>query len=208
MMFFQSNILYIKQFVYYHIHKGIKMSQFSESLKKLRTEQSLSMQLLADKANVSKSMISKIERDEVQPTIDVAGRLAKALGKSLSELLHTMPQVTQIAFIPRDEQAIWVDGSGIKRRNISPVFEGLQVEWLEVELPSGASIRKCSPIKTMTETKYILVKSGELKIIIDEKNFTLKTGDSLFFESNSNHEFHNETDQSIEFYVVMKHENL
>src|ERR1700719_4409061 len=104
------------------------MSYFAKSLKKLRQQFELTMQTLADKAAVSKSMISKIERDEVQPTIDVAARLAKALGKTLSEMLHA-PQTTNVVFLPRQQQAIWEDAEHIKRRNISPVFEGLKIEW-------------------------------------------------------------------------------
>jgi transcriptional regulator with XRE-family HTH domain len=181
-----------------------KMSQFAESLKKLRTEAQLSMQSLAETASVSKSMISKIERDEVQPTIDIAARLAKALGKTLSELLH-IPQETQIAYIPKNEQAVWEDATGIKRRNISPVFAGLKIEWIEVELPPKTSIQKCTSIHTTGEAKYILVKKGELKIIVGEQVFILKTGDSLFFETNANHEFHNETIEAVEYYIVMKH---
>ncbi len=54
------------------------MTYFAESLKNLRLKKNLSMQELADSAGVSKSMISKIERDTVQPTLDVAARLSKA----------------------------------------------------------------------------------------------------------------------------------
>jgi XRE family transcriptional regulator, regulator of sulfur utilization len=182
------------------------MSQFAESLKKLRVDQDLSMQLLAEKAGVSKSMISKIERDEVQPTLDVAARLAKALGKTLSELLHTAT-ATQIAFLPRHEQAVWEDASGIKRRNISPVFEGLKIEWLEVLLPAGACIVKCVSISSIGDIKYVLVKKGELKMLVSGQSFLLKEGDSIYFDSSFSHEFHNETKEAVEFYVVMKHPN-
>lgn len=182
------------------------MSQFAESLKKLRIEQDLSMQLLAERAGVSKSMISKIERDEVQPTLDVAARLAKALGKTLSELLHTAT-AAQIAFLPRNEQAVWEDASGIRRRNISPVFEGLKIEWLEVQLPPGASIQKCVSINYVGEVKYILVKQGVLKMDVCDQSFILKEGDSLYFDASFFHEFHNETKEVVEFYIVMKHPN-
>jgi len=164
------------------------------------------MQLLAERAGVSKSMISKVERDEVQPTLDVAARLAKALGKTLSELLHTATP-TQIAFLPRSEQAVWEDASGIKRRNISPVFEGLKIEWLEVQFPPGASIQKCVSLNSTGEVKYILVKKGELKMIVCGQSFELKEGDSIYFDASFFHEFHNETKEMVEFYVVMKHPN-
>ncbi|GEM_PF-2594083 len=184
------------------------MSFFAERLKSLRTELGLSMQELADQANVSKSMICKIEKDEVQPTIDVAGRLSKALGKTLSEMLHAT-QTTQVIFLPKEEQAVWEDAQGIKRRNISPVIEGLKIEWLHVELPPNASVVKNIPVGGQFggkgAEKYMLVIKGTLNLKVDQKNFQLKKGDSLYFDPSYPHEFYNSGKDMVELYVVMKH---
>jgi transcriptional regulator with XRE-family HTH domain len=180
------------------------MSYFAESLKTLRQQADLSMQVLADKAGVSKSMISKIERDEVQPTLDVAARLSKALGKTLSEMLHA-PQATQVVYLARHEQAVWEDVQGIKRQNISPVFEGLKTEWLLVEMPRGTSIQKCMAINSIGAEKYILVKQGTLEVKIEQQIFQLQEGDSLYFDANCLHEFHNIGKEALVYYAVLKH---
>ncbi len=180
------------------------MSYFAESLKTLRQQLGFSMQVLADKAGISKSMISKIERDEVQPTLEVASRLARALNKTLSEMLH-VPQTTQVVFLPRDEQAVWEDAQHIKRRNISPVFEGLKIEWLQVELPIGASLLKCLSANTPGQEKYILVTKGLLEIKIDQQVFHLKKGDSLYFDPSVPHDFSNAGKAILEYYMVIKH---
>jgi transcriptional regulator with XRE-family HTH domain len=162
------------------------------------------MQALADKAGVSKSMISKIERDEVQPTLDIAARIAKALGKTLSEMLHA-PETTQIVFLPKEDQALWEDAKKIKRRNISPVFEGLKIEWLQVALPANSNIQKCTPINSLGSEKYILVTKGTLEVRVNEDTFKLKKGDSLYFEASCSHEFFNRGKDSVEYYIVIKH---
>lgn len=180
------------------------MSYFAESLKSLRQQADLTMQNLADRAGVSKSMISKIERDEVQPTIDVAARLAHALGKPLSEMLHAT-QKTPVFYLPKDEQAIWEDANKIKRRNISPVFEGLKIEWLEVELPVGAALSK-QPLSSMHDTeKYILLVKGQVEIKIDQQTFHLKAGDSLYFNAAVPHSFYNAGKEVAVYYIVIKH---
>src|SRR5580658_5768955 len=135
------------------------MSYFAERLKNLRQSAGLSMQALADEAGVSKSMICKIESDEVQPTIDIAGKISKALGKTLSEMLHAT-QTTQVVHLTKDEQAIWEDAHQIKRRNISPVFEGLTIEWLHVEIPPHKSITKSTQGTGQSLEKYIMVIKG------------------------------------------------
>lgn len=180
------------------------MTYFAERLKKLRTESGLTMDALAKTANVSKSMISKIERDDVQPTIDVAARIAKALGKTLSEMLHVAEQ-TQVVFLPKDKQALWEDAQHIKRRNISPVFEGLKIEWLQVELPPHTAIIKCFVAGNPGAAKYILVTKGILEVKINQASYRLKKGDSLYFDAVVDHEFVNPGKDTVEYFVVIKH---
>ena len=180
------------------------MTYFAERLKKLRTESGFTMDALAKAANVSKSMICKIEKDEAQPTIDVAARLAKALGKTLSEMLH-VTQPTQVVLLSKEEQALWEDAEHIKRRNISPVFEGLKIEWLQVELPPRTSLMKCLPTISQGSEKYILVTKGTLEITINQKLYLLKKGDSLYFDAFCEHGFNNPGKESVEYYVVIKH---
>lgn len=180
------------------------MTYFAESLKKLRKEAGLSMQKLADHANVCKSMICKIERNEVQPTLDVAGRLAKALGKTLSELLHA-PQGSKAIHLTPQEQAVWEDTHNIKRRNISPVLQGLKTEWLQVTMPPGIKFDKTMQIHAIGIEKYILVKQGRLNIQINETEYQLNKDDSFYFEANQPHAFHNPATEPCEFFILIKH---
>lgn len=179
------------------------MSHFAERLKELRLEADLSMQALADAAKVSKSMICKIERDEVQPTIDVAAKLAHALGKTLSEMLHAT-QETQVVYLPRTEQAVWQDAQKIVRRNISPVFEGLKIEWLHVSLPAH-QILECASFHSKGCEKCILVTKGVLHVAINQKSYAIKKGDSLYFDGTCAHTLMNKGKEVVEYYIIIKH---
>ena len=180
------------------------MTHFAETLKHRRQELSMTMQAVADKAGVSKSMICKIERDEVQPTIDVASRIARALDKTLSEMLH-VPQATSVVFLPKGEQAVWEDSNHIKRRNISPVFEGLKLEWLQVELPPHGSVQKCMVMNAPGVEKYILVTTGVLEVRVNQAVFILEKGDSIYFDGGCAHEYCNKDNALVEFYLVVKY---
>ncbi len=180
------------------------MDHFAEQLKKLRLKQNFTMQALADSADVSKSMISKIESGAVQPTLDIAARLAKALGKTLSEMLHAQHAVRTI-LLSKTEQAVWQDPkSRVIRRNISPIFQGLKVEWLHVEIPPGSGLNSM-PASTPGTEKYILMIKGILKITANEEVFELKKGDSFYFDGTCPHEFTNPTKETTEYYLVIKH---
>ena len=60
--------------------------QIAERVRTLRAGQALSLEALADKSGVSRSMISLIERGESSPTAAVLQKLATALNVTLQAL--------------------------------------------------------------------------------------------------------------------------
>lgn len=177
-------------------------NNFAKMLNKLRLAKGWSMQTLKEKSNVSTSMICKIEREEVQPTLDVAGKLAKAFGKTLSEMLHT-PQDAKTIFLPKDEQAVWKDGSNFVRRNISPIFERLKIEWLHIEIPAHSSLKKAACSKPLE--LYLLAIKDNITVKIIQQQFLLTPGDSLYLENPAEHELLNESDSVAEYYIIVRY---
>ena len=55
-------------------------------IKECRTEAHISQEELAKRANISRPHLSNIETGEAQPTIDVAIRIAEALGKKVGDI--------------------------------------------------------------------------------------------------------------------------
>ena len=53
----------------------------------LRTAKSISQRDLARSINISQAQIAELERGRRQPTVDVAERMATALGVSLQDLM-------------------------------------------------------------------------------------------------------------------------
>lgn len=66
-------------------------SRLSEALaaiiRKRRLQKGLSQEALAELAKVHHTYVSMLERGKSKPTVDVAERLARALGKKLSTLI-------------------------------------------------------------------------------------------------------------------------
>jgi transcriptional regulator with XRE-family HTH domain len=57
------------------------------NLRRLRADQGLSQEDLADRADIDRTYISSLERSVYAAGIDVVDRLAKALGVSVADLL-------------------------------------------------------------------------------------------------------------------------
>src|SRR5437764_12874143 len=77
-----------------------------------------SLDELAERAGVSKAMISRIERAEVSPTAALLGRLSGAYGITLSALLADHEE--RRGPLRRVEQSVWRDpATGYVRRQVS-----------------------------------------------------------------------------------------
>src|SRR5512145_2878918 len=98
--------------------------RIAERVRELRGAHGLSLDSLASKSGVSRSMISLIERGESSPTAVVLEKLAAGLGVMLASLFEA-PAVGAPApggpVARRADQPQWQDpASGYLRRNISP----------------------------------------------------------------------------------------
>ena len=103
-----------------------------------RTARRWSLEDLAERSQVSKAMISKIERAEASPTAALLGRLSGAYGITLSALLAD----SEIRYGPvrRADQAVWRDpATGYVRRQVS-ASANIPIELTEVDLPAGAAV--------------------------------------------------------------------
>ena len=132
-------------------------------LKHERTQRGWSLDDLAGRSQVSRAMISKIERRASTPTAVLLARLADALGVTLSSLMFE--QRTPDAGVTRlGEQAQWQDpASGYTRRMVSAAVHEGDAEIVAVELPAGARVRFAAG-STLQIDGQVLLLQGSLQV--------------------------------------------
>ena len=59
------------------------MSWYTEKIRRLRMDQGLSLQALADKSGITKSYLSQVERGHRKPSFDIMEIIATALGATI-----------------------------------------------------------------------------------------------------------------------------
>src|SRR5436190_6286466 len=110
-------------------------------VKELRAARTLSLDALAGKSGVSRSMISLIERGESSPTAVVLEKLAAGLGVMLASLFDAPAGAAQMLSGPlsrREHQVQWQDpASGYLRCNVSPPGVPQPLQIVEVHFPPG-----------------------------------------------------------------------
>jgi transcriptional regulator with XRE-family HTH domain len=177
---------------------------FAAQLRARRASFRLTLEALSHKSHVSKSMISKIERGEVQPSLDIAGRLAEALRSTLSEMVRH-DQYAKVVKIARKDQSVVTDPNrNWERRLLSPVFSGASLEVLHATVRPKVKMGTFPSHPSGTE-EYIVVLRGELCISINGTSYPLRVGDSLFFEADKDHSLENPSSRPAEYLIVIKH---
>src|SRR5919204_384575 len=95
-------------------------ARIAARVRELRAARGLTLDTLAARCGVSRSMLSLVERGESSPTAVVLEKIAGGLGVSLATLFDDAGAPTS-PLSRREDRATWRDpASGYLRRNISP----------------------------------------------------------------------------------------
>lgn len=166
-----------------------------------RTARRWSLDDLAERASVSKAMISKIERAEASPTAALLGRLSGAYGITLSALLADT-EGDQRGPRRRADQPVWRDpATGYVRRQVSASAR-VPIELTEVDLPAGASVSfPASSYAFISQVMWVL--SGHLTFVEGDVTHDLGPGDSLELGSPVDRTFRNDGAEPCRYLVVV-----
>jgi transcriptional regulator with XRE-family HTH domain/mannose-6-phosphate isomerase-like protein (cupin superfamily) len=171
-------------------------------LKRYRKSRNLSLEQFAGLSGVSKSMISKLERQESIPSTVILSKLAEALGVTFSRLMAP-PVEREILLIPAARQPVLRDEvSGFTRRCLSPVLPGRGIDWVLNTLPPGGTTGEFVGHRRGVE-EYIYVLKGQLVARIGDSSMALQQGDSLYFEADAGHAFTNAGSDVCEYFLVI-----
>ncbi len=184
-----------------------QLAVIAEELRTNRRKKQLSLEQLADLSNVSRSMISKIERCEAVPSTTVLAKLAEALGLTFSQLM-SQPVEREVIVIRSSTQPVLRDeSSGFLRRCLSPVLPGRGIDWVLNTLPPKATTGSFGAHRRGVE-EYIYVLRGSLTATIGPEIYTLQTGDSLYFQADLDHAFTNPGRDDCLYFLVIDSSRL
>lgn len=173
-------------------------------IRELRTERNLTLDRLAELAEVSRAMLSRIERGESSPTAQLLAKICRGLGTTLSELFSA----TEAAASPlsrRGDQPTWRDpATRYLRRSVSPAKTGSPVDIVEVEFPAGGRVALDS-LRLAGVDQHVWVLDGILEMTVGEETYRLETGDCLMMRLDRPTAFHNPTARVVRYAVVINH---
>jgi transcriptional regulator with XRE-family HTH domain len=169
----------------------------------LRAERGLSLDALAKKSDVSRSMISLIERGETSPTAVVLDKLSFGLGVTLASLFEApLPDASPV--VRQADQLQWTDPqSGYTRRNISPPHFRSTLQIVQVDFPAGATVAYDAGLREVGIHQQVWVLEGCMEFIVDDKHHSLQAGDCLAMQENHRIVFQNTSKLPARYVVVV-----
>jgi transcriptional regulator with XRE-family HTH domain len=183
--------------------------RIAERVRELRAKQGLSLDALAQRSGVSRSMISLIERGESSPTAVVLERLSVGLGVTMAALFDA-PAVQGASGGPlarREDQPEWRDpASGYLRRNVSPPGAPQPMQIVEVHFPAGARVAFETGARDVRVHQQVWVLEGAIDIALGSERHRLRRGDCLAMQLDRPTMFHNPHRKAARYAVVIASE--
>lgn len=181
--------------------------KIAQRIHDMRLAKNLSLEKIAEKSGVSRSMISLIERGESSPTAVVLDKIAAALGVALASLFADAEESAQVSHSPlirHAEQPVWQDpASGYVRRNVSPNLPQLPFQIVEVQFPPGKRVTFEGVFREAALDEQVWIIEGVIEVTLGSKKYRLQQGDCLAVHLDGPITYHNPTRKASRYAVVI-----
>jgi len=159
----------------------------SKNLKEIRKSRQLTLEELAEKSGVSKSMLGEIERSRTNPTITVLWKITQALKIPLTTLIGN--QNASYVLVRENDQIPLNQEPGHIISSIFPFYEPHRTEVFNIDLAPKSKLSNEGHIKGVEE--YIFVLNGSVNVVVHGEEVILHSNDSIRFTADTNHTIEN-----------------
>ncbi|OKJ72699.1 DNA-binding protein [Streptomyces sp. TSRI0107] len=147
----------------------------------------MTLEALAERAGVTKSYLSKVERGRSVPSIAVCASLAKALDVPLDHLFAEAEELAEVTVTRAGE-----------RRPLTPDQEESGTRYEGMALEAGTKSMTPFmlypphdadrvPFRDHPGEEFLFVHQGEVELILPSRTITLHTGDCAYFKATTPH---------------------
>lgn len=160
---------------------------FGEKIRLIREKKSLTMKELAEKAGVSESLISQIERNKVSPALDTLLSIVEVLDIDLEYLFSAFKREGTVKVVRKDERRRLVTKKAVYERLSQTGDAGDEhgIEAYILVIPEGGESGSSEYGHIGKELGSII--EGRAEFSIGTKKYQLEEGDSISFSSNLPH---------------------
>lgn len=178
----------------------------AQRIREFRKKRMLTLEQLAERSQLTQSVLSKVENSRVTPSLAALSRIAEALGITLSELVAGIDEERPMLVVRRDEspllQTEGSDGS-MTFRSLAPTRHQKRIEPFRVEVPPRAA-PEALPARGREE--FVFVLKGSIEIACGQETCTLQTGDAVYLNAAEKPQISNPGNSAAELICVLSGE--
>lgn len=161
--------------------------EFGEKLREVRERRGMTMKEVAEKAGVSESLVSQIERNKVSPAIDTLLGLVEALGIDIEFLFRDFKRDRSVNLVRKADRRKLLLRETVYEQLSRTVEEdsehGIEAYFLELA-PGG---EKGSELYGHPGKELGVIMEGAGTFSIGTRKYELAAGDSISFSADSPH---------------------
>lgn len=175
------------------------------AIRDLRQRHGLTIAEIADRAGISRGMLSKIENAQTATSLDALHRLAQALGVSLSTLFRNYDVPEGSAQLVKNGEGMEVVRRGTKRGHTYHLLAHEQgpTKLFEPFLITIDSPDATFPVFEHPGTEFLYMLEGRMEYRHGQHTYLLTPGDALSFRGEVPHGPENLIDLPIRFLATI-----
>ena len=173
-----------------------------ETVHRLRRGHGLTLDELARRSGVSKSMLSQIERNRTNPTFATVWRLTNALGIGLEEVLRNGETEKTIDLVPGHAVPTIRSADGkCLLRILGPLDMAGSVEWYELIAEPGAAL--VSQAHDAGTTEHLSVLEGSFTVESGDQSMEVAPEATGRFRADQTHAIRNPGQETARAFLVV-----
>lgn len=167
------------------------MSVIGTNIKRMREDQDTTLREMAKDVGVSSSFLSQVEQGKASPSLATLKSIADALQTTVGNLIGDDggQQGDRLVTTEKQRKAFKQAGNGVQMFLLSESNPYKQMQPLLFKM--GQSAASGESTYSHYGQEFVLVLKGSLEITLGDKNYKLKKGDSIYFNSSTPHSFKN-----------------
>ena len=179
-------------------------------IKGIRESKNLSVEEIAESSGLSVEQITSIENDQNLPSLGPLIKIARALGVRLGTFMDDNdslgPVVTRAEDRERDSSISFSNGATDARKHMEyhPLAQqkaGRHMEPFIIDINPTENLDY--KLSAHEGAEFIYVMNGEVEIEYGKEKYTLKEGDSIFYDSIVKHHVHGAPGKSAKILAVV-----
>ncbi|WMI81242.1 helix-turn-helix domain-containing protein [Anaerotignum sp. MB30-C6] len=170
-----------------------------ENLNRLRKERALSLGQLAELCDISKVLLSQIEKGDNNPTINTIWKIANGLKVPYTALLEK-PEHDTYVISKKDIPVQYGEKESYRTFCYYTNGGNRNFELYQIELDVGEQAT-CIGHSEKSE-EYIMVLSGELTLTVKDEEYVLKKDDAISFIASTEHSYYSNGRETLKAVIL------